>query len=100
MNFYSFSYITNRDQLIPKNWKTLDNSTPCQVVFTKSSQASIYVRITLNVKFHDILWFSFTLATAFLSHTHKDRHFIEIVKSYSRAPKRVNPSKSGRRNFL
>ena len=49
----------------------------------------------LNIKFHEIPGISsrVTLATKFLSHTHRhidtqtDRHFPEIVKSCSRPPK-------------
>ena len=53
----------------------------------KNYVSPIYVWITLNIKFYEILLVSSraNLATKFLSHTHThtDRHFPEIVNSCS-----------------
>ena len=75
------------------------NSVTCRVIVTKRLQSSIHVRITLNMKFLEILWFSCTLATTFLSHTQKNI-FQKQSNHVQDLPKRVNRSETGGRKLL
>ena len=74
INFGAISSTENRDELIPKILKKdSDYSATCWAIFMKSRMTSIYVRIMVNIKFHEILFISSrsTLVTNFLSHTHR-----------------------------
>ena len=73
INFCAILSTRNRDMLIPEIPKKYNYSATYWAIFNKSWQTSIYVRISLNIKFLKILCISSraTLATKFLSHTHR-----------------------------
>ena len=79
INFWTISSTKNQHQRIRKIPKNCNYSTTCRAIFTKSWKTYIYVRITLNMEFHEILFSNSwaTLATKFLLHSdpcmHTDR---------------------------
>ena len=79
--------------------------------FLPKIEALIYVRIILNIKFHEILCITsrVTLAAKFLSHTHSQTDIGQINRQtffrnteivFKTSQRHVNPSKTGNRKFL
>ena len=78
------------------------------LVSLKSWLAPIYVRMQINIKFHEILGIIFrvTFATKFLPQTHKhthavaDTHFLKLLKLRSQYLKKYKSTKTRKLKFF
>ena len=70
-----------------KKSKISNNNGTSWVICSKIKSTPVYVKIQINVKLHAIPFTTFCLSAATKFVSHRDKHFVKLVKSCSGYPK-------------